>query len=210
MAGAEISWLLAGEQGRSRAGRRDSKVLLEKLNPTIPTKPEGPLTGEGGKVREGSPKVRYKRNGAGEGGARAREKETRQVTESEMEPADGLSPDGRSRARSREMQKPRGARRALTGGWRMEAAGQGPSKEKQASRGGGQREVATREGPRVGGQPRAMGGSLRLAPVGPSVPQGRTTAGGSRHCQNFPWGPQSQRLAVFPSLRRHLLSQVPA
>lgn len=153
-------------------------------------------------------------NGAGEGGARAREKETRKVTESEMEPADVLSPDGRSRARSREMQKPRGAHRAITGGWRMEGAGQGPSKGKQASRGGGQREVATREGPWVGGQPRAMGGPLRLAPVGPSFhrggPQQEGLVTAPCQCQNFPWGPQSQRLAVLSSLRRHLLSQVPA
>ena len=51
MAGAEISWFLAREERHSRTGQRDSKVLLEKLNLTILTKPKGPLRQEGRKER---------------------------------------------------------------------------------------------------------------------------------------------------------------
>lgn len=63
-----------------------------------------------------SSKDRCKTNRVGKGGARGKEKELRKVTESEMEPADALSHDGKSRARSRETQKSRGGHRALIGG----------------------------------------------------------------------------------------------
>ena len=83
-----------------------------------------------GRSEEAAPRARCKMNGAGEGGARGREKEPRRVTESEMEPVNVPSRDGKSKARSGERQKSRRGHRALIEGWREEGSGKGPSKGK--------------------------------------------------------------------------------